>query len=686
MQVDMKMYRRAPDSYKTVRIPPSEEGKSDRASWVDSANERIQAARVLSWSFALSFLAIVATGAFTLLSVPLSDVALDDLPDRVDRLNCLRAARRADYPVVFLPIGSPAQYLKLVLRLDHVLKPDEDSVFVFAERLHKSQTMRCAPFDPPIPFRERCSDVALLYNGTNVQRMVHTRFTFGNDYIERSNENRAALVGLDGYMYMVADTTYYLTNTHLCFGEYESTEAEETLSFATGSDSKLRARLEDIQEYGPTSKFPVARANRDECENVTYANDIDLFPANAISESTTWLTLSSNFLFEYGNSIIERRREAIEVGEACSRERSDLSHIHALYRIDCDTMYPYGFCRSDPALPFRRLAQSRLRIDVDIDGKGTLLADHTDALARIPYLVSYSDGLSLAFGRLLIMLLTAAVVFIRGNQNASSSSFMFKHVFDTVRCRKKTTITSTTDLSWAFGHDKFEIGVDIAITVVALLSRVLVFGFVWRSLVADNHLRVVGFEMVGISVSLAHILLRYVVLKCNLSREAPLTKLAGPMSICDVAAAVLMAFSDPPLLSTDDGRFAAVGRLLIAMLIAIQVFSRCAFAASMTALMAKTVVNDRVAYSDLRGYRTVLIVACALWVLQGCACSASMCSLFVNPAAYTMTRLLEGDTSVFRFCIFFGITAASLPTITKVALRAFEHECAADRQVVNAQQ
>jgi hypothetical protein len=633
----------------------------------------------------LSFLAIVTTGAFTLLSVPLADVDLDDLAERVDSLNCLRVARRADYAVVFVSIGSPAQYLKLVLRLDHIVQPEEDSVFVFAERLHKSQTMRCEPFDPAIAFRERCSDVALLYNGTNVQRMVHTRFTFGNDYIEQASEDRAALVGLDGYMYLVAGTSYFLTNTHLCFGAYEATEAEETLAFETDSSSKLRSKLADIQDYEPTSEFPVVRANRDACENLTVSNDIEIFPADAISESTTWLTLSSNFLFEYGNAIIERRREAIEVGEACARERSDLAHIHALYRIDCDTLFPNGHCRSDPGLPFRRLAQSRLRLDIDADGKGTLLADHTDALARIPYLVSYSEGLSLAFGRLLIMLLTAAVVFVRGNQNASSSSYMFKHVFDTIRCRKKISITNTTDLSWAFGHDHFEIGVDVAITVVALLSRVLVFAVVWNSLVADNHARVIGFELVGILASFAHILLRYAVLKWDLSREAPLTKLAGPMSICDVSAAVLLAFSDPPLLSTDDGRFAAVGRLLIAMLIAIQVFSRCAFAASMTALMAKTVVNDKVAYRDLKGYRTVLIVACALWILQGCACSASMCSLFVNPAAYTMTRLLEGDTSVYRFCIFFGLTAASLPTITKVALRTLEHECESDRQVVKAQ-
>ena len=171
-------------------------------------------------------------------------------------------------------------------------------------------------------------------------------------------------------------------------------------------------------------------------------------------------------------------------------------------------------------------------------------------------------------------------------------------------------------------------------------------------------------------------MLRYFVLKYDERREAPLTKLAGPMSICDVSAAVLLLFADPPLLSTDDGRFAAVGRLLIGILIAVAVFSRCAFGAGMCALLANTVVNDKKTYDEqLRGYQTVLVVGTALWIVQAVACSASLCTLFVNPAAYAMARMLSGHTAVLRFCIFFGLVTASLPTVTKVVLRTVEHEC-----------
>lgn len=648
---------------------------TERDSWIHTPEERISAGRVLSIVFFVTFMLTTVVGAVTLLSVPLADKDFEGLNDNLNSVNCMRVARRADYTVIFVGLGSPVQYLKLVLRLDRVVSDDQDAMYIFAERLHKSQSMICSPFVPAITFQEKCQDVAMVYNGTDRQIYVRTRFVFQNDYVEASTYNRASLVGLDGYLFLVKGTSYWLTNTHLCFGPHrpETATSDEGLAFYMDSDSQLHATLEDVQSYLPTSEIQVARSNRGVCSNLSYSDGIRLFPVDAVAETKSWLSLSTTFLYEYGHNILEMRREALELGEACSRLLPDMRHVHALYRIDCNIHYPHVMCQSSPAIPFRRLAQSRMRIDVSMDGSGTLRTAKTGALSRIPYLVSYEEGLMLAFGRLLIMLLTAAVVFIRGNQNASSSRYMLEHVLDTVRCKAKHA-KGTHDFRWTIRHDWVEIVVDVIITCVALVSRVLVFSFAWKSLVADNHVRVIVFELVGIGTSLIHVLLRYCVLKCDLSHEAPLTKLGGPMSICDVAAAVLLAFADPPLLSTDDGRFAAVGRLLIAILIAIQVFSRCAFAAGMCALLASTVNNDKVRYNrDNRGYQSVLRASVVLWMLQAASCSASMASLFVNPAAYTMVRMYPGDTHVIRFCLYFGLVAASLPTVTKVALRILEH-------------
>lgn len=657
-----------------------------RTSWVDTAAERRSAGRAIGWTFALSFLIIIAVGAATLLSVPTADVNFEGLEDRLDGVQCLRLARRADYVVVFVAMGSPTQWLKLVLRMDKVLDNSANSMQIFAERMHKSQTMTCKPFDPALKFQEDCEDLVMVYNGTSDQRFVRTRFTFQNDYVESATYGRAAMVGLDGYLHLVADTTYWITNTHLCFAPHEpdSATSADALPFAPDGtvEDVLRVQLADVRAYEPLADVPVARADEEECASLSYPDGVKIFPVDAVAESNVWLALSSNFLYEYGHGVLERRREALEVGEACATLSPDLAHVHALYRIDCGTHVPDFWCQTEPALVFRRMAQHRLRLDVAADRTGTLRAAKTGALSRIPFLMSYGDGLGLAFARLLIMLLTAAVVFVRGNQNAASSRFMLKHVLDTVRCRRVLP-GDPNDFRWIFSPDTFEIAVDVIITSVALLSRVLVFGFAWSDLVADNHVRVIGFELVGISASLAHIALRYCVLRCDPAVEAPLTKLGGPMSIADVSAAVLLAFADPPLLSTDDGRFAAVGRLLIALLIAIQVFSRCAFATGMCALLANTVRNDRETYkTHLKGYRTVLIIGAALWILQGAACAASMASLFVGPAVYTITRMFTGYVDHVRFALYFGLVSASLPTVTKVALRTLEHECSEGREVL----
>ena len=297
----------------------------ERATWVDTPAERRAAGRTLSAVFTASFLLVVATGALTLLSVPQADRDYEGLAGRVDSVNCLRLARRADYPVVFVALGAPTQWLKLVLRMDYVLDDEYDSMVLFAERMHKSQTMVCTPFDPPHPYQERCEDVAMIYNGTDRQSYVRTRFTFQNDYVEASIYKRASLVGLDGYMYLVAGTTYWITNTHLCFAPHDPASAvsDDALPFAPGNSTTtgtaaLRVAFDALRAHPETEAFPVADADQGACGNLSHPDGARLFPVDAAAEQNSWLSLSSNFLYEYGQNILEMRREALELGEACA--------------------------------------------------------------------------------------------------------------------------------------------------------------------------------------------------------------------------------------------------------------------------------------------------------------------------------------------------------------------------------
>ena len=148
------------------------------------------------------------------------------------------------------------------------------------------------------------------------------------------------------------------------------------------------------------------------------------------------------------------------------------------------------------------------------------------------------------------------------------------------------------------------------------------------------------------------------------------------MSICDVASAVLLSFAEPPLLSNDEGRFAAVGRLLVGLLISIEVLTRCVFAVPACAVMASTVANDASSYKETPGYRPVLALAALLWAIQGIVACATLSSVFVSPATYSLSRMVEGEAVyVLPYTLLVGLLCAGLPTITKVALRTVEHEC-----------
>ena len=662
-----------------ARHPPRRLGDP----WLFSSYERTKAALATTAAFIAAFFAIVLTGAGTLISVPTADTRLLDLPDRLgdpdSATHCLRVARRADYTVVFVGLGAPAQHLKLLLRLgDAVDDADETmpAMWLFSERMHKSLTMTCEPFDPTQDYTEHCQDVVLVFNGTDDQVYAHTHFAYRNRAVAEYFGDRAELLRLDGSLRLVRGRTYWLTSTHLCW------EARDPLAALSNADAmpfayddatgSATVELADLRAFAPLASVPATRARGAvDCDPLSPDPTVELFPEEASEETEHWLALTTTFLYEYGYRILDTRRAVVEVGSACAAEFTDLARANDVYRMDCVVHSP-SVCRDAPSVPFRRVAQSRLRIEIASSGAATLLAERTRALSAIPHLLSYSDGLWQALGRLLVMVLTAAVVFVRGNQNASSNRYMLERALGTVRCR------SATKVGYKLEHTKTEVAIDGLITLTALGSRIVVLAVNWDDFIADGVPHVLVFETIGIVASTVHMLMRVFALELDLRRESPLTKLAGPMSICDVSSAVLMVFADPPLLSTHDGRFAAVGRMLIAILIAISVFSRCIFAVAICALVASCVRNNEEVYSQLKGYQSVLVAAGALWLLQGVACCATLCILFVQPAAYAMVRMQTGDIGPVRFCIFFGLVGAALPTITKVALRVLESECEAE--------
>ena len=145
------------------------------------------------------------------------------------------------------------------------------------------------------------------------------------------------------------------------------------------------------------------------------------------------------------------------------------------------------------------------------------------------------------------------------------------------------------------------------------------------------------------------------------------------MSVIDVTSAVLMLFSDAPLLGSDGEKFASIGRLLIGLLISLSVGTRICFSAAMVATMAVSATNgnrkDLTCHkSDARRRHCALARAGRRHVGLARAALRQPRGRGAQPVA---DRQHERD----QVRHLPGPVCTSLPTFTKVSLRAYQHEC-----------
>ena len=634
-----------------------------RREYIYTDHEVRMAAYAIGLTFLLAMATLVGSGIVALAYAPKADVNFAELGDDA---TCLRVARRADYTIVYMDVGSPMQRVNLLLDLETVVAPGGESLSIFSSRLHKSVSMACRDLEPHRQYAQRCQDLALVApNGSaSDQRLVHTTFVFENDQAAYAERQPASIAGLDGTFRLTRGETYWLSTTHLCFAPVQPTLTDRPLLiFEVDAQDKLRTRMVDLDVFDPELSFD------DRCTSTLQEEDtpVRLFPVEAANEASVWLTLSGTFLYEYGSDVLEKRRRVVEAGENCSALIAELAHQRDIYHSDCGL--GLGTCEVLPSVPFRRFATRRIRIDVPLDGEGTLVAEDAKSLQNIKQ--TYPDALASASARLLVLLLTAAVVFVRGSQNATSSRWLLTNVIDTLRCRHAYSDDITPQNAISRYHTS-DIVTDAVISVAAWGSRLVVLVFAAPFLAADGQDVTLALQILGVSCSFVHFFLRYC-LDINWKRDAPITTLGGPMSVIDVTSAVLMLFADAPLLGSDGEKFASIGRLLIGLLISLSVGTRICFSAAMVATMAVSATNGN--RKDLTCHKTTLVAATALWLAQAVATSGSLALLFVNPAAVALARSQTGSTSVIKFAIYLGLVCTSLPTFTKVSLRVYQHEC-----------
>ena len=646
-------------------------------AWVEDHVESAKTAFQVSF-YAAFFVAVLA-GCVV---IGIGTGTLDNLPPKLQMdakaSSCLRVTRKADYTVVLLSAGSPLQQYELLFRPETVMdyanfQSTAHPVSLFSMSMLKSKTLYCDG--------SSCIDRMLLYKqqSTNEQAYVWGRFKFENLYEENDQDEIAVQLGLDGSLALATGYSYTLSASFLCFQPTGSSPPAEgpSLSLTTyhmdgEMDGKrhLVARRGDLADFPRTKSSPVAQSLTNNCQNVSTRDEwVGVFPDEGYMEHRRWLSLLSNARTEYTVETLENRRRVLEVGKVCAETDPLLTVSNTHYRLSC--YLHYSACKEGLYLPWRRVASNYVRFELKSANDPVLMyASEAQALSELPALVGYEASVNTAIGRLFIMILTAALTYMRGSQPASKTGYMLTHALKTV--------LNVLPSKYVLGTSAWDKWTDLLITGLALVSRVLVLGFSFLSMVKDNLLLVVICETLAAVCSAFQMFMRHVLLKSEPGKEPALTKLGGTNAIVDVTLAVLLSFTTPPILSTQNQNFDGIGRLLISLLISLSVVPKCAFAVAGNFLMGFSVTNVNSRGKDWkpRLYRFYLWLAAALWLVQLTTTVITVASLVVIPASFSISRALVGHSTLMQFTLLFGLLCVGAPTLCKTARRTCAEICA----------
>lgn len=560
-----------------------------------------------------AFVIAVLSTSVTLIVSSVTDRPLG-IPHWVDsdsNAYCLRASRDSNFATVALSVGTPPRIVRVLVRGDRVLyDTGVPSTTLFADELLRSESLRCGA-------GRVCQDVAFLTTGTDGTQTTHSiQFSYGSAASGSHYTEQA--VGAEGYMHLMNGTYYEFTSTHLCWTTSESTVAP--------SDWKHEVVIEVDNHTGTTTVSSVGsiESPASTCTNNGPTDKgVELWPFEATNERH-WLALSSDFLYEASSSRLEERRSIVERGLECVDNYTTGVDV---YELDC-TLDLYAECRQKPSLPFRRLSQMRIAIDLRSHDTPALYAYEELSLTRLAG-SSVSESVLFAFTRLFVLLIVAFVVYSRSDRQSTSAYFAISNAIN----------VANGGIHFGF-HSIFNAVADAFIGALAFVSRTIVLVVQSTVLVADGNGIVLVSEIVGITASALHFICRNFVLRTDLSKESPLTKLGGSMAISDASVAALVSVTVAPLLAASNRDFDAIARLFCGVLVVFFVLPRLWAGATASALLASTTSRDG---EFDTAYPVVLWFSSALWAMQGVSVGVAVARLFVLPQAYSLSRNVYGD-------------------------------------------
>ncbi len=592
-----------------------------------------------------------------------------------DDATCLRVTRHANHVETALVLGTPPLGFQLLVRLDQIVEATDTTapLRLFSSKVVESQTARCS--------NGVCTDVALVQHDgpARGQSRVIVQYQYTNSNTESNNyeyDRPGLTLELDGELSLTTGMDYFLTASHLCWTPAEDEEvyhalaedAIETFGALRGYAVPTATRLgvvgivatnTSFVDAAPSlSKSPVAKAYRNKhCPNASLGTSgaMALFPGAAASEAA-WLTLTDTGLYDSSPEGVEERRRVVEVGRVCAAAHKEYERALGLYQLDCQ--FSWANCKDEPSLTFRRVADSEIRIYVSDQSNLIYVWSVPSArLTTLPRLQSHDEANGHAVFRLLLMLLAAAVIWIRAEKAASSNTEL---------------LLSTIRSAWCDFAERGDplheasIWEDAFIGAVAIGARIYVVVWQWDSLVEDNQLRMLVFQVIGCACSVMHFGARYATIASERADEpadSPLILFGGSTALVDAPSAIMLAFAEAPLLVTSLGRFNPTARLLTSLLLVIVSFQRMLFAAASCGILFTARYNRICNHAHIGkiSYLFFLGSACVNWLVQLSALGVLVVDAFVMPLRFSVARGIVGEWAVGGVAIFLAVTLSSMP-------------------------
>lgn len=398
--------------------------------------------------------------------------------------------------------------------------------------------------------------------------------------------------------------------------------------------------LTTTEQNGLATLFPAAAAVQTNYLGIRFARFVDSVRAVNVGsfEHFRWAVEMGRTCAAGANQQVARARRAFET--LCLNEASLRGWTGA----------QLAHCSSNGvSVPFFRVADQRLEMHIDPDGRGcfTLLPD--PLLRKVVTQASGSAQTDGALLKLFCIVLAAAIAWARREDETDRTDAVF------ARCMAL----------FARPEDVQPFDFDIQTMSLGLISavvRVAIAGSMFEALRADRLFRVGVSEVVLGSLSLVHWFVLYAAelvpaldwIKQRHLRPA----LGGSSALVDICCATMVAFSSPPL-RVDVVTFDVVARLLTGVLIAITCLSRCLLSAACAGAFVA-----RGAALPLPWALGSALMAGGFWVLQSASVAIVLCDLLAVPAAMDATRLSTGERSLTALVLFLAVSLFGAPRLT----------------------